>query len=184
MNSSMLAENLRVRIEPELRAKLKLLAASRGLNESALMRALVIEATGKRASFDRPSVPSVESDLRRVGTKVYLPHHVLTAARQRAKELGMSFTQWVSALLQSHLLQIPVLEKPELQILEGCDRQLATIGRNLNQIARRLNTVPDGIQAKERELFTNLWAAIDEQRDAIDVLIRASRNKWAVEAGQ
>lgn len=177
----MLAGNLRVRVEPELRAKLKSLAASRGLNESALMRALVMEATGREANFDEPQIPSTADDLQRVGTKVYLPRHVLLAGRRRAKDMGMSFTQWFSALLQSHLTQIPVLEKPELQTLESCDRQLAAIGRNLNQIARRLNTVPDGIQPKEREQFAVLRAALDEQRAAIDVLIRASHNKWSVD---
>lgn len=177
----MLAGNLRVRIEPELRAKLKSLATSKGLNESALMRALVMEATGGQANFDEPQMPSTEGDLQRIGTKVYLPRYVLLAGRQRAKDMGMSFTQWLGALLQSHLTQVPVLERPELQTLEGCDRQLAAIGRNLNQIARRLNTVPDGIQSKEREQFAILRAALEEQRAAIDVLIRASHNKWSVD---
>lgn len=176
-----LDSNLRVRIEPEYRDRLKVLAKKRGLNESKLIRALVMEAVDADIPSDAPiDLPAMDADLFRHPTKVYLPNYILLASKLRAREAGLSYSRWLGALLQSHLTEVPVMLKPELMALEAGDRQLRSLGINLNQIARAMHTVPKGSEGVTPELLNALWEEIEELRNAINVLIRLSRNKWKV----
>lgn len=94
----------------------------------------------------------------------------------------MAPSRWIAALVQSNLTADPVMTGAELAVLQASARELAFIGRNLNQIAKTINAkmITDAEPATI-EMLTALGAAIQENRAAIRALVRASQGAW--EAG-
>ena len=67
----------------------------------------------------------------------------------------------------------------ELQELRASNRELAAIGRNLNQIAKALNEAFHETERVRLDRLTELGRAIEGNRVAIQSLVRASQNTWA-----
>ena len=75
----------------------------------------------------------------------------------------------------------------ELTALVAANRELAAIGRNINQIARALNEarlIGAAVDANHVKLeqLAELREAITRNRAAIRALVRASQNSWADDA--
>ena len=73
------------------------------------------------------------------------------------------------------------MTKKELAVLRESNRELAAIGRNVNQIARTLNESFYKVESVRLEKLEELRKEIIENRKAIQALIRASENVWEVE---
>jgi len=176
-----LTSELQARIEDDYKKRFKALAKKRGMTESRLLRQLAMNAIGAVDEADTPiTLPDDPAELELVKTGITLPRYLLRGGKERAREVDLSFRRWLIALVQSHLTAVPVMLKPELTALEASDRQLAAIGRNINQIARALNTAFYETERVKLEKLAELSQAIEEQRAALDALIRISRNKWRV----
>jgi hypothetical protein len=90
----------------------------------------------------------------------------------------MSFSRWISALVQSNLTRHPVLTETELLAIEASTRELAAIGRNINQLARALNETYFQTERIRLDRLNELSRNITQTREAIGALVRASRNSW------
>ena len=90
----------------------------------------------------------------------------------------MAPSRWISSLVQTALMKEPVLMEAELLALEESNRELAALGRNLNQIARALNTAFHETERVRLDLLGELKGAIDDNRKRILALVRASRGAW------
>lgn len=168
---------LKTLVEPEIKMRFRKMAKARKLSESELLRVLVLEATGAEKGTDQPIEPNPEKvELERM--TVRMPRFLIEATKDRAKKKGMAPSRWVAALVQSNLTGKPVMSDDEILKLRISNRELAAIGRNINQIARALN---DTLQNSERlplDKLIELGRIILENRAAIRGLVRASQNVW------
>lgn len=164
---------------------------ARGISESELLRlalAQFFEGLEQSAPSDRAAKatrqPPVEFDPEQASLErktVWMPAFLMKAASARAQEKGMSFSRWTSSLVQSHLMRVPVLTEPELLAVEAATRELAAIGRNINQIARTLGQAYFQTERIRLDKLAELSAKLSAAREAIGALVRASRRSWRAE---
>ena len=84
---------------------------------------------------------------------------------------------YASVLLRAHLRQLTPLPKDELLALKRCIGELASIGRNINQIARAMNEggkAPDSV----REEFRAMLKICEALRDNTKALLKANVTSW------
>jgi hypothetical protein len=109
---------------------------------------------------------------------VRLAAFLLEDVKKRAKARGMAPSRWIASLVQSNVTRLPVLTEDELAAVLAANRELAAIGRNINQIARTLN---ETFHETERVRLDTLADVIADNRQAIRELVRASKQAWASE---
>jgi len=173
---------LKTLVEPATKARFRNMAKARGLSESELLRAVVLTVTGEDEQGRLPIEPDTQkTDLARM--TVRMPRFLMDAASTRAKVKGMAISRWVAALVQSNLIHQPVMTDAELVALLAANRELAAVGRNINQIARALNEAFHETERVKLEHLSHLRAIIIRHRAAIRALIRASQNAWRSEDG-
>jgi len=95
----------------------------------------------------------------------------------RAEARGMRSATYVSVLIRSHLRQLAPLPKDELLALKRSIGELASIGRNINQIARAMN---DGGRApgSVREEFRAMLKVCGALRDNTKALLKTNVTSW------
>lgn len=173
---------LKTLVEPGTKARFRNMAKARGLSESELLRAVVLAVTGEDNDADQPIEPDAEkADTARM--TVRMPRFLMEAATARGKVKGMAPSRWVAALVQSHLTRQPVMTDDELAGLLASNRELAAVGRNINQIARALNEAFHETERVKIERLAQLRDAIVKQRAAMRALVRASQNSWVADDG-
>jgi hypothetical protein len=95
----------------------------------------------------------------------------------RAEARGMRSATYVSVLVRSHLRMLAPLPKDELLALKRSIAELATIGRNINQIA---NGVNEGGRApgSVKEEFRAMLKICEALRDNTKALLKANEISW------
>lgn len=173
---------LKTLVEPGTKARFRSMAKARGLSESELLRAVILAVTGEDDDTDQPIEPDAEkADTTRM--TVRMPRFLMEAAAARGKVKGMAPSRWVAALVQSNLTRQPVMTDDELAGLLAANRELAAVGRNINQIARALNEAFHETERVKIERLAQLRDAIVKQRAAMRALVRASQNSWVADDG-
>lgn len=173
---------LKTLVEPGTKARFRGMAKARGLSESELLRAVILAVTGEDDDADQPIEPDAEkADTTRM--TVRMPRFLMEAATARGKVKGMAPSRWVAALVQSNLTRQPVMTDDELAGLLAANRELAAVGRNINQIARALNEAFHETERVKIERLAQLRDAIVKQRAAMRALVRASQNSWVADDG-
>jgi hypothetical protein len=173
---------LKARLDAETKAAFSRRATARGLSESELLRAVVLaEIRDGAPTAPAPAEPDSErTDVERL--TVRLPAFLLDAVKARGAACGLATSRWIAALVQSNLTRQPVLTDDELSAVQAANRELAAVGRNLNQIARALNEAVQGAERVRLDTLAELAAAIERDRQAIRALVRASRQAWKGES--
>lgn len=168
------------RIDLDTKRKLQDLVRQLGVSESTLIRELVQKEVN--------AVISVQSDLkvipngeRRVKITIRLPHFIGELAKARAADKGMPLSRWIGNLIQSHVYLPPVVTREELKVLVESNRQLRSIGTNINQIARAFNR--NELDIRWLSAMGELEARITENRGVISQLIQAVNRSWRVKDG-
>lgn len=157
----------------------------------ALLRQ-VVQAYIAQAGFQRAQEletakiePAAQAELERF--ELRLPAFLKGEIKRRAMMENMSSSEWVAAFLQSQLMNIPVFTEPEIEAVSFANRQLAALGRNLNQIARSMNRAElIGVGFNKEEILTLegiqlLKSQITRLRTMILSLIVARNRAWGVE---
>jgi predicted DNA-binding protein len=98
---------------------------------------------------------------------------------ERAALDGSSPRRWVVAALRAGLTKEPQFGMREIDALGESNYQLLAIGRNLNQIAKRLNEGGKGGPAVET--IELLRATIKAHTDQVSRAMRASLERWDLE---
>ena len=95
----------------------------------------------------------------------------------RAEARGMRPATYASVLLRAHLRNLTPLPKDELLALKRSIGELASIGRNINQIAKALN---EGAKAPAsvREEFRAMLKICEALRDNTKALLKANVTSW------
>lgn len=171
---------LKTLVENETKISFRSIAKGKGISESELLRAVVFSLVAQDIRTDQPITPDPENaETERI--TVRMPRFIREAAKERAKSKGMAPSRWIAALVQSHLTGQPVMTKPDLSELQASNRELAAIGRNINQIAKALNEAFYETERVRLDKLAELKTAIAENRAMIRALIRASQNAWEAE---
>lgn len=170
---------LKTRIGGCEKTQFELMAKRRNLSPSELLRRLVLVEIGKNDVFD-----TVEPVLQRVGTTrltVRLAEFLMDSVKLRAESKGMASSRWVSALVQSHISNAPVATEKEAMMLRAIVRELAAIGRNVNQIARHLNATPNDNWQVDLDALSELPKKIEIAKQKIRIVLKATWQGWGVE---
>lgn len=115
-----------------------------------------------------------------------LPKFLKEEVKKRAEQEGMKSAQWVSSLVQSSLMTTPVLTDQEVEVVSWANRELAAVGRNLNQIARSMNRAElIGESFSKDEVLTldginQVNANVRKLRDMMLRLVAARHRAWGV----
>ena len=116
-----------------------------------------------------------------------LPDFLEKPARQRAEQLDFKLAGWVSYMVQSAVMREPVLTNRELEAVREANRELAAVGRNLNQIARAINEeVASGRKLTASGLLRlqklqEVNDSVVELREKINQLVTARNRAWGNE---
>lgn len=171
---------LKTLVDPEIKTRFHNMAKARGLSESELLRAIVLAATGGEKDSDQainPDAKKVEANR----ITVRMPRFLMEATKERAKLKGMASSRWIAALVQSNLTRKPLMTHEQLIELQASNRELAAIGRNINQIAKAINEAFFETERIRLDKLAELQKAIMENRAAVRSLVRASQNAWEVD---
>lgn len=170
-----LKRELKARVEPEIKGAFIQRARARRMTESQLLRAVVMAEIGHRLTVS--ATPSHgNTSIQRV--TVRLPSFLLDAVKGRARIFGMAPSRWIASLVQSNVTGLPVFTEAEISAVLAANRELAAIGRNINQIARNLNEAFPDIERGRLDKLAELTTVIASDRQAIRNLVRASNRAW------
>jgi hypothetical protein len=183
-------EILKARVSSEVKLQAKAIADRDFLTEAAWLKRLVIReirACDQANDIGREPCrtdgirrPSRETDARRgycrpVFVRLRDEDRLLLDARAEAR--GMRPATYVSVLTRSHLRSLTPLPKEELLALKRAIGELASIGRNINQIAKALN---EGAKApgSVREEFRAMLKVCEALRVNTKALLGANVTSW------
>jgi Bacterial mobilisation protein (MobC) len=183
-------EFLKARVSPDIKLQAKAVADRELLSEATWLKRLVLREIRAR---DGASASEGESSwaarIRHRGREADGPNGggkpMLVRLRNedrllldaRAEARGMRPATYASVLLRSHLRQLTPLPKDELLALKRSIAMLASIGRNINQIAKAANQgdrVPDSAGAEFRAML-KICVAL---RDNTKALLKANETSW------
>ena len=166
------------------------LAAASNKKPGTLLRELIqahISGAGKEINLSKqtekirhPGDPELER------LEFRLPKFLKEEVKNRAELEGMKSAQWVSSLVQSSLMTTPVLTDQEVEVVSWANRELAAVGRNLNQIARSMNRAElIGESFTKDEVLTleginQVNASVRKLRDMMLRLVAARHRAWGV----
>lgn len=170
---------LTTRAEPEIKALFRKRAMAKGLKESELLRRLVLSELGKSEPelVTKPDLKKI--DFERI--TVRMPLFLLDATKAHAKVKGMAPSRWITALVQSNITNQPVMTDVQLVELRSSNRELAAIGRNINQIAKAINEAFYETERLRLDKLAEITQCIAENREVIRALVRASQNAWGAD---
>jgi Bacterial mobilisation protein (MobC) len=126
-------------VSPEIRERFRALADARGETESRCLGALVeavIQHVPPSAAADSTSAPESIADRLTVRLRPGDADELQRLAARR----GIRTSTYLAGLVRAHLVDSPVIPAPELAELARVLEAVSAIGRNLNQIARQLNS--------------------------------------------
>jgi len=101
--------------------------------------------------------------------------------RSRAKREGTTPQGWIRRLIRSMLHQTPQFSRVEENALLESNRELAHLGRNINQIAHQLNISLNATDQVHAEQLVELAASIEQHRGKVAKLINASWGRYGGE---
>ena len=97
---------------------------------------------------------------------------------KRAEAEGNSPQSWIVSCVRASLTKSPQFTMEVIKALWQSTYQLRAIGRNLNQITKRLHATGElhlGVKQMER-----ISSSIDSHRDKVGALLNASITRWVI----
>ena len=178
---------LRARVDEELKSLFQQKAESINLSESELLRKVVLEFFAHEKNSDALAdvLTAIEPDAENAENEkmtIRLPRFLVDAAKEKAKAKGMATSRWIAALVQSSLMQKPVMVDQELTVLRSNIRELNAIGRNINQMARALNESKNNTDKVKLDNLDLLRNYLDRNIASVRGLVRASQQAWGLES--
>lgn len=183
-------ELLKARVSPETKFQAKAAADREFLSESAWLKRLVLReirsceaargSEGESSGAEDTPRPGREARQSRGCAKprlVRLRDEDKLLLDARAEARGMRPATYASVLLRSHLRELTPLPKDELLAVKRSIAMLASIGRNINQIAKAANQggrIPDSAGAEFRAVL-KICVAL---RDHTKGLLKANETSW------
>ena len=174
---------IQVRVDPATRARFVAAAKRRGKKPAGVLRAFVASYidTAEPGALTPPAFTDSPKKRR---LSVAIPEFLRDKLNDRAMREQFSASAWIASLVQTNLMQSPVMTDKEMELLHYASRQLAAVGRNLNQIAKHMNQAARmGVYAPSAQelrmsLLDELRRSVIVQRRGISKLVRARYRAW------
>jgi len=164
-------------VAPATKAALRAAAERQQLTESALLKRmldLVLHAAG---APDAGLVATADPPTRQARLYVRLTTGDRQLLQERSVGRHLAPATYASNLLRAHLRGLTPLPEAELRSLRQSTRELAAIGRTLNQIARAVHQGAPGTGVGRDELRA-LLKACEALRSHVRAYIRTNVSSW------
>jgi hypothetical protein len=181
-------KTLKAHVSPEIKRQAKAIAERDLVTEAAWLKRLVIreiracdsaagggELPKENYSYRTRVTGGLKGNCKPVYVRFRDEDRLLLDARAAAR--GMRPATYVSVLARSHLRSLTPLPKDEYLALKRSIAELASIGRNINQIVKAANgggRVPDSVGAEFRAMLKICIAL----RDNTKALLKANETSW------
>jgi hypothetical protein len=169
---------IKARVDDMTRIRFQGLAKNIGKTESELLREIIAIAIDRNISKEPELVMPDSGNTHTIKFTIRLPAFLVGAVNERAKAHGMATSRWMACLVQSNVMNIPVMTSEELRALDRCSAEMAAIGRNLNQVTRSLNADIRESDKLKLELIHVVLASVVEAQQSIRTLSRVSNQRW------
>ncbi|MFO0772737.1 MAG: hypothetical protein U0173_17500 [Nitrospiraceae bacterium] len=167
----------------DLKAPWQAWCQGHGLTPSHALRNAIRQAMDQRAT--KAPVPrsriSPKRERATARIELNLTTSELAALKKMAGHEGYVPTKWLVALVRTRLTGEPHVGQPELAALTRSNQQLLALGRNLNQIAKVLNTSPQNRAAFRVEVITELSRVIRTHTDRVSDILRGTVARWSLQ---
>jgi Bacterial mobilisation protein (MobC) len=184
------AEILKTTVPTDIKLQAKAIAERESLSEATWLKRLVLrEIRACDGARSGEGEPRRTERVRPPGTETRGPNGcgkpILVRLRAedrlllnaRAEARGLRPATYVSVLVRSHLRHLAPLPKDEFLALKLSIAELATIGRNINQIAKAVN-VGGRVPGSIREEFRAMLKVCEALRDNTKALLDANVTSW------
>ena len=115
---------------------------------------------------------------RKIRKEVRLTESEARHAERMAAASGFSVPMWIAALVRAQLTQNPQLGQREQELLGESNYQLLALGRNLNQIAKSLNTAPEDRSVYRIDQIDDLRASIKAHVKRVAAAMQSITERW------
>jgi len=180
--SPMTQKAIQTRVSPEVGQAFKALAEEHGTSETRFLRLIIQRVLKTQPAVDVTTVE--KQDGKRVQINVGLRSDEATMVVEAATTVGLTRVEWIVKLIRAHLLRQPQVTAVEVDALMESNRQLAAVGRNLNQIAKTLNLDPNASYQVTVDSIQKLAADIKAHRKVVSDLLDSNLNRWGVGSGK
>jgi hypothetical protein len=155
---------------------------ARGVNPSAEIRRL-IEASLSKPNTGQPRIfkSKPEPDETRLRREIRFSESEFEAGTKLANHLGTNIQGMVIALVRSAVETQPIFSKEEVNVLAAASLQLGAVGRNFNQLVRRLNSDIEPLPMDYENAVKAVEGVFKENREVIrkvGALIIAAEGRW------
>lgn len=127
---------IQCRVAPATKAALRAAADRQQITESALLKRMLALVLRTADTADAGNVTAAGRPARQARLYVRLTAGDRQLLQERSAARCLAPATYASNLLRAHLRALTPLPEAELRALRQTTRELAAIGRNLNQIAR------------------------------------------------
>ena len=115
---------------------------------------------------------------RKIRKEVRLTESEARHAERMAAASGFSVPMWIAALVRAQLTQNPQFGQKEQELLGESNYQLLALGRNLNQIAKSLNTTPEDRRIYRIDQIDDLRASIKAHVKRVAAAMQSITERW------
>jgi hypothetical protein len=169
-------------VEMELKEAFVSAAKAQGNTESGLLGLLIGTFLKRNPALPEQAAEDGETKTDRVTVR-------FTKAEGRdlqrlASARGLKRSAYLGGLFRAHVTREPYFAEEEIGALREANRQLSAIGRNVNQIAKALNTSLDDTDMAKAVEYQKMKVLLDSHRQEVKALIRANLKSWGVSDGE
>ncbi len=166
---------INLRIGEETHAKWMQHCAEQGTTSSEAIREFIDKQVAEQLPPLRPKVQRKAQ--KKVEVSVWLTESEVQGIQLRQTLNGGSRAAWIIKVIRAALTRQPVFDDAETMALKESTAALNAIGKNLNQIARRLNEMQKAEQALDVIKVRN---DIASHTDTVQALVDMNRSRWSI----
>lgn len=175
-----LSRSINIHLGADLKARWIAYCESMGKTPGAVLKEAIESQLEKSDTSSRLTIyrQTERAKERKERFEILLTSSERDAINERAHAERCSARRWIVDAIRAGLTHEPQFSISEIEALGESNYQLLTIGRNLNQIARRLNGgYQEPITVARIEALSRL---IDKHTDVVSNSIRASLERWSI----
>lgn len=167
-----------VRIPAELKAEWGHYCQVRNQSPSHAIRMVIRHLLKKELGSQQAQVSAHEPDDSRTRMEIRLTTSERIAAERIAAHLGTSPNKWITDLVRAYITHEPQLGIHELQVIGESNNQLRAIGRNLNQIALKMNRGDHGEEVAA--VVDQIVSKVNKHTEGVYAVIRSNIERWRI----
>ena len=154
--------------------------SARNITPSEAFRLVVAKLADKGYADVLRNVAEGEPDGGKIRKEIRLTESETVQAESLAFKEGFSLSRWIVALVRARLTGTVQLGQQEMELLARSNMQLLTLGRNLNQIAKALNTSPENRRVFKVNVIEDLQTRIKEHTTVVASVMAANVERWRI----